>query len=68
MSLIDIFPFVLVIVIWLVIRFKRNHYILGKRAITQRAKQNLCKKYNPNVIRGKDGRFKRVQSPHLNKR
>ena len=68
MSLIEISPFIVMIVIWLLIRFMRNHYILGKRAINQRAKQNLCKKYNPNVIRGKDGRFKRVQSPHLNKR
>jgi flagellar biogenesis protein FliO len=68
MSFLEISPFLIVLLIWLIIKVMRNHYILGKRAVNQRAKQNLCKKYNPNVIRGKDGRFKRVQSPHLNKR
>ena len=67
MSVIDIFPFVLVIVIWLIIRYMRNHYILGQRAIKERAAQNLCSKYNKKVIRGKDGRFKSVQSPHISK-
>jgi flagellar biogenesis protein FliO len=68
MTWIEIFPFIVLFLIWIAIRFMREHYILGRRAINKRATQNLCSKYNPHVVRGKDGRFKSVQSPHLNKR
>jgi len=58
--------FLVIIVVW-VIGYMRTHNILGKRAINARAAQNLCSKYNQKVIRGKDGRFKSVVSPHIKK-
>lgn len=59
---------VLVVIAIIAIKMFKSHYILGKRAVKLRHKQNLSEKYNPYVIRGKDGRYKSVRSPHLNKR
>jgi len=58
---------VVVVIAIIAIKMFREHTILGKRAVNIRHKQNLSEKYNPNVIRGKDGRYKSVQSPHLKK-
>jgi|TARA_R110000803_G_scaffold167478_2_gene230753 hypothetical protein len=55
-----------IIVIW-AISFMRNCDILGKIGVNKRITQNLCKKYNQKVIRGKNGRFKSVKSPHIKK-
>jgi len=55
-----------IIVVW-GIGYVRTNNILGKRAMNNRATQNLCSKYNPHVVRGKDGRFKSVLSPHIKK-
>lgn len=55
-----------IILVW-GIGFLRTQNILGKRAVNKRAAQNLCSKYNQKVIRGRDGRFKSVKSPHIRK-
>lgn len=67
MSGLDVLGVVLVIIVVWFIGYMRTHNILGKRAINKRAAQNLCKKYNPHVVRGRDGRFKSVVSPHIKK-
>ena len=59
---------VVVVIAIIAIKMFKAHNILGKRAVKLRHKQNLSEKYNPHVVRGKDGRYKSVRSPHLNKR
>lgn len=64
---------VIVVIVLIAIGMFRTHNILGHRAQMIRYKQNLSSKYNKNVVRGKDGRFKSkniynsVQSPHIKK-